>query len=277
MPNNEILRPQAATKRRPRLLDLRVRLRLLLNMGANGGLEIIERERRFARSRGRPVAAELIDVGERLTVARDESVAPGLIFLHPETSMLNADKRNELAAVVFDEKDVVITHLELGRIRDFHRPAINRAAEHANRVAGARIALERVVDLESHEGDDAMLGAFSDPLRLEASHFTFENNLCSTNELIEIGRNNSGRVGDETDRKEDWVNEESDWLFHFRELGVGERRTNLRQEHSFSIWGFRSLLQIVNLHQPDARAPIRLLHDGGVIPGWDRGDERGFL
>ena len=133
-----------------------------------------------------------------------------MILLHPKTSVLNADERNELAAVVFDEKNVVVTHLELGRIGYFHRPAINRAAEHANRVAGARIALERVVDLESHEGDNAMLGAFPDPLRLEASDFTFENDLCSTNELVEIRRDNSGRIGDEAEREEDWKNEDSE-------------------------------------------------------------------
>src|SRR4029077_18738061 len=120
-------------------LDLRLRLRLLPNMSADGGLEVIEGKRRFARSHRLLVAAQLIDVSQRLTVASNQGVAASLILLHPETSVLNADEGNELAPIVFDEKNVVVTHLELGRIADFHRPAINRATEHANRVAGARI------------------------------------------------------------------------------------------------------------------------------------------
>ena len=210
MPNDEIARPQTATTPSQRLLDLRLRLCLLLNMRADGGLEIIEGKGRFARSHRRLVAAQLIDVGQRLTVASNEGVAPDLILLHPKTSVLNADQGNELTPVVFDEKNVVVTHLELGRIGYFHRPAINRATEHANRVAGARIALERVVDLKSHEGDNPMLGALPNPLRLEASDFTFENDLCSTNELIKIRRDNSGRTGGEAECEEDRKNENSD-------------------------------------------------------------------
>ena len=77
-------------------------------MRADGGLKIIEGKRRFARSHRLLVAAQLIDVGQRLTATSNEGVAPSLILLHPKTSVLNADERNELAPVVFDEKNVVV-------------------------------------------------------------------------------------------------------------------------------------------------------------------------
>jgi len=55
-----------------------------------------------------------------------------------------------------------------------------------------------------------MLGALPNPLRLEASDFTFENDLCSTNELVEIRRDNSGRTGGEAECEQDWKNENSE-------------------------------------------------------------------
>ena len=50
-------------------------------------------------------------------------------------------------------------------------------------------------------------------------HFAFENDLRATHELVEIRRDDGGRVGDEAEREEDGENQESEWLFH-----DGERR-----------------------------------------------------
>ena len=62
-----------------------------------------------------------------------------------------------------------------------------------------------------------MFGALPSPLRLEASDLSFENDLCWTNELVEIRRDNSGRTGGEAECEENWKNANSEWFFHFRE------------------------------------------------------------
>jgi hypothetical protein len=205
-----------ATNWRKRLLDFGFSPGLLEDLGTDSGFEIIEGESSFGLGDSVFLAAELADISQRPPFTSEQGVAAGLIFLHPETSVLDADERDELAAVVFDEKKIVVTRLEFGRIGHFHRLAINRAAEHANGVGGTRFAFERVVDLKGDESDDAVLSAFADPLRLQAGYFSFKDDLRSTDQLVEFRWNDSGRMGDEAERKEDRVNKESEGFFHLK-------------------------------------------------------------
>ncbi len=220
VPSPERPKPQATrTRRENPLLNFRTSFGLLANPALDGGLEIIEGESGFGFCDGRFIATELVYIRQRLAAAGEERIAARLISFNTETAVLNPDERDELAAIIFDKKDPALTDLELGRISHPHRSAVDRAAEHAHGISGAGVALDRLVDLEGHESHDAMVRAFADPLRLEASHFAVENHLRPADQLIELRRNDGGRVGDETERKEDGINEEADGFFHFSGTG----------------------------------------------------------
>ena len=166
-----------------------------------------------------------------------------MIFLNTEPSVLYSDERNELAAVIFDEENIVIAQLELGRVGHFHGLAVHRASEHPNGVGRARVALERVVDFEGNESDNAMLGAFANPLRLHPGYLAFENDLRATHEFVEIRRDNRGRVGDQAKREEDGENQESEWLFHFANRGEttsDQLKTTMFIFNFVSVYGSRS-------------------------------------
>ena len=177
-----------------------------MNPTLDGALEILQGDGRFGLRDRFFIGAKLIHIGQGLPLTREEGIATSLIFLHPESAVLNSNKRNELSAIVLDEKNIVITHLELWRIGYLHRPAVHRASQHTDRVVLSRITLQRVHHLESDESNNAMLGPFSNPLRLQPGDFAFENNLRPTDEFIKIRRDNGRRVNDETQGNENGKN-----------------------------------------------------------------------
>ena len=176
---------KAATVRSRILRILRVCLGL--NTALDGALEIIQGEGGFRFRNRFLIGAELAYVGQRLPFARQQCITASLILLHPEPPMLNPNKGNELAAIVLDEKNIVITHLKLRRVGYFHRPAVHRTSQHSDRVVRARATFQRIDYFERDKRDNAMLSAFTDPLRLQSSDFAFENDLSATNQLIKFG------------------------------------------------------------------------------------------
>ncbi len=108
--------------------------------------------------------------------------------------MHDPDERDELLAVVFDEKKITIALLEFRRVAHLHRLSVDRSAKHANRVGGTGTSLDRVIHAKRYVGNNVPLRALSDPLRTSIGNRTLENYLCATNELIERRRNHSRRL-----------------------------------------------------------------------------------
>src|SRR5438477_13091801 len=109
-----------------RLRSFRVCLRA--NAVLDGVLEIMQGEGGFGFGDSFFIGAELADVGQRLPLTRQDRITTNLVFLNTKPPVLNSDEWNELAAVVFDEENIVIAQLELGRVGHFHGLAIDRAA-----------------------------------------------------------------------------------------------------------------------------------------------------
>src|SRR5204862_4023203 len=112
------------------------------------------------------VLAELGHLSQRGTVILgDDFSQTSLIGLNVETPMHDADQRNELGTVMFDEKNVAIAYLKSRGIRYFNRVAVDGAAKHTKRAFGAGRAFDRIFDLESDISHDVAVGPLPGPFR----------------------------------------------------------------------------------------------------------------
>ena len=65
----------------------------------------------------------MCDVFDRLVFATSDNLVAVFIRSHVESTMHDADERDELAAVVLDENDIFVAYLEFRRIAHAHRLA----------------------------------------------------------------------------------------------------------------------------------------------------------
>ena len=77
--------------------------------------------------------------------------------------MHDPDQRDELTAIVLDEKNILIADLEFRRVAYAHCFAVHRAAEHPNGVTLAGISLESIRNLERDIAHDVTLSPLTDP------------------------------------------------------------------------------------------------------------------
>src|SRR5438874_5318323 len=154
-------------------------------------LKVLRRDGLSGRSCGL-IFTKLGNVAQRRSLVRKNCVTPSLIFLNPETSMHDANERNELGAVVFYKQDVAITDLEFRRISYLHRLGADRSAQHLQRHTRSRIALNGFFYFNSDVAHDVTLRALTGPFGADASYSALKNHFGPTHQIIKRRRDNSG-------------------------------------------------------------------------------------
>src|ERR1700731_4435196 len=136
----------------------------VLQLRLNGGFKRRRgHNRRSLTSRGgmaesRHVPKWLIFIGRNHFPSR-------IIFPDVKSSVHDPDERNDLAAIVFDKKEIFIANCEGRTVADRHCFAIDRPTKCSHRIGFPRRTFERVFHLESDVTDDVTLAALADPFR----------------------------------------------------------------------------------------------------------------
>lgn len=147
------------------------------------GFKVSRRQVCFGTIRGL-TSPEAGDILYRFVFVVGNDFLARLIALHMKPAMHNTNQRNELAAVVLDEKDVFVAHFEFWRIAHSHCFAVNGATEHSDGITLTGSAFEGIFHFESYVADDVPLRAFTHPLRLNIRNTALENNLGLSDKLI---------------------------------------------------------------------------------------------
>src|SRR5205085_2598307 len=157
------------------------------------------------------------DIFNWLAFARNDDVATGcFIALKMEPPVSNSDQRHELFEIMFDEKNISVTHRKLRRVAHQHRFISDGTPEHSNRVGRTRLTFDAICDLECDIRLNVTVGALAFPNRFSVRDRALKNELSLLNQLLEGRRNHRGRV-----RGRESEGSENDWekILNFHVIG----------------------------------------------------------